>query len=83
MNRHYFLKTVGGGLAGAVVVERGAVSAAELDKDLVSKPRSALNLLFIVCDEMREMAMSCSGDPNVKTPNLDRLAASGLRSTRT
>jgi arylsulfatase A-like enzyme len=43
---------------------------------------SVPNLLYIVCDEMREMAMSCSGNPNIQTPNLDRLAASGFRSTR-
>ncbi len=36
------------------------------------------NLLMIHCDEMRGMAMSCSGDPNVSTPNIDRLASQGL-----
>lgn len=40
------------------------------------------NLLFICADEMREMAMSCSGNPNLHTPNLDRLAAEGVRFTR-
>lgn len=39
------------------------------------------NLLYIVVDEMREMAMSCSGDVNIKTPVLDSLAAGGTRFT--
>jgi arylsulfatase A-like enzyme len=40
------------------------------------------NILFIMCDEMREMAMSCAGNPNVETPNMDRLASDGVRWTR-
>lgn len=39
------------------------------------------NLLYIVVDEMREMAMSCSGDLNIQTPGLDRMAAEGARFT--
>jgi arylsulfatase A-like enzyme len=35
------------------------------------------NLLFILTDQMRGMAMGCAGDPNVQTPNLDRLAEEG------
>lgn len=44
----------------------------------ISRP----NLLYIIVDEMREMAMSCSGDPNINTPGLDSLAAQGMRFTR-
>lgn len=40
------------------------------------------NLLFIFADEMQEMAMSCSGNTDVKTPNMDRLAQDGARFTR-
>ncbi len=40
------------------------------------------NLLFVYADQMREMAMSCSGDPNLATPNMDRLAAEGVRFSR-
>ncbi len=83
MNRRDFLKAAGGGLATAALVGCRAVSAAEPAKGGASKTDPTPNLLFVMCDEMREMAMSCSGDPNLKTPNLDRLAASGFRSTRT
>ena len=40
------------------------------------------NLVHIFADEMREMAMSCSGNADVRTPNMDRLAAQGARFTR-
>lgn len=36
------------------------------------------NILFLFPDQMRGMAMGCMGDPDVKTPNLDKLAAEGL-----
>ncbi|MFW6457682.1 MAG: sulfatase [Planctomycetota bacterium] len=36
------------------------------------------NILFIMTDQMRADAMSCSGDW-VKTPNLDRIAREGVR----
>lgn len=35
------------------------------------------NVLWIFCDQLRWHSLSCSGDPNIETPNLDRLAAEG------
>jgi arylsulfatase A-like enzyme len=35
------------------------------------------NLLFIITDQQRYDALSISGNPIVKTPNLDRLAKQG------
>jgi len=46
----------------------------------MSKPK--YNLVHIFADEMREMAMSCSGNPNIHTPNMDRLASQGARFAR-
>lgn len=37
------------------------------------------NLLFILADEHNRRILGCSGHPMVKTPNLDRLAARGVR----
>lgn len=37
------------------------------------------NLLFIITDQQWAGALSCAGNPYVKTPNLDRLAARGVR----
>lgn len=40
------------------------------------------NLLHIFADELRAMALSCAGNPNLQTPNMDRLAGEGARFTR-
>ncbi|WPJ95189.1 sulfatase-like hydrolase/transferase [Coraliomargarita algicola] len=37
------------------------------------------NILFILADDMGAWALGCAGNPEVRTPNLDRIAASGLR----
>lgn len=38
-----------------------------------------VNLLFIMTDQQRWDALSCAGSTHVDTPNLDRLAAEGVR----
>jgi arylsulfatase A-like enzyme len=40
------------------------------------------NIVFILADDMRPDALGCTGNPAVKTPNLDRLAARGTLLTR-
>ncbi len=40
------------------------------------------NILFIMVDEMRWDAMGCEKHPVVRTPNLDKLAAEGVRFNR-
>ncbi|MDP6357428.1 MAG: sulfatase [Planctomycetota bacterium] len=45
--------------------------------DTPRKKCSHPNLLFVLVDQMRHMAMGCAGNGQVKTPNLDRLAAEG------
>lgn len=37
------------------------------------------NILIILSDQLRRQALGCYGDPNVSTPNIDRLAAEGAR----
>ncbi len=36
------------------------------------------NVLWIFGDQHRAQALGCNGDPNIHTPNIDRLASSGL-----
>jgi len=36
------------------------------------------NVLIVMPDQMRGMALGCMGNPDVRTPNLDRLASQGL-----
>jgi arylsulfatase A-like enzyme len=40
------------------------------------------NVLFIMCDQLRFDYISCAGHPFLKTPNIDALAARGVRFTR-
>jgi choline-sulfatase len=41
--------------------------------------KSAKNLLIIMSDEHNPKILGCSGHPFIETPNLDRLAANGVR----
>lgn len=41
--------------------------------------KNPVNLLFIMTDQQRWDAMSCAGNPVIKTPNMDRLAREGAR----
>ena len=40
------------------------------------------NILFIMCDQLRYDYLGCTGHPTLKTPNIDALAARGVRFTR-
>jgi arylsulfatase A-like enzyme len=53
----------------------GNSHAAETNRP-ATKP---VNLLFIMTDQQRWDAMSCAGNPVLKTPNLDKLASQGAR----
>ena len=38
-----------------------------------------MNILYLNPDEWRGDLMGCAGDPLIRTPNIDRLAAAGTR----
>ena len=40
------------------------------------------NILFIMCDQLRWDYLSCAGHPKLSTPNIDALAARGVRFSR-
>lgn len=40
------------------------------------------NILFIMCDQLRNDYLSCYGHPTLATPHIDSLAARGVRFTR-
>jgi arylsulfatase A-like enzyme len=42
----------------------------------------APNVIWILSDQHRRQAMSCTGDPNACTPNMDRMVEEGLSFTR-
>jgi arylsulfatase A-like enzyme len=45
-------------------------------------PQVQPNVLFIMSDQHNARALGCAGNPEVSTPNLDRLAAAGARFTQ-
>lgn len=38
-----------------------------------------MNIILILCDDMGHWSMGCAGNSEIQTPNLDRMAASGMR----
>ncbi len=52
--------------------------AAALAAPLVSAPRQKRNVLFIASDDLNN-CLSAYGHPIVRTPNIDRIARSGVR----
>ena len=40
------------------------------------------NVLFIMCDQLRADYLGCAGHPSIRTPNIDALAAKGVRFER-
>lgn len=40
------------------------------------------NVIWVLTDQQRAMMLSCNGDPNVHTPNIDALADMGVNFTR-
>jgi len=67
MNRRDFLKMTG---VGVFALAAGRMQAAE---GAAKKP----NVLFILADDMRPDCIGAMGNPNIKTPNLDKLVESG------
>lgn len=49
---------------------------------MASKDPARPNIMFVLTDDQGAWAMGCAGNPEIYTPNLDRLAASGVRLTR-
>src|SRR5215203_524469 len=47
----------------------------------MTRPTSRPNVLLIMTDQQQSVALSCAGNRDVRTPNLDALAARGTRFT--
>jgi len=74
MNRqHYRSFILGGACVTAMIVLQPLTSAAQ-----AAPAGKQQNIVFVLADQWRAKAMGYEGDPNVKTPNLDRLAKDGL-----
>jgi len=77
LSRRAFLKSAGAGVAAVTLVERiGGRSRAEAG-EATGKP----NIIFILADDLGYGDLGCYGQKQIQTPNLDRLAAEGMRFT--
>ena len=72
MNRRQFLKTAGLGAAALALPGCSSVQKSG------TSPRQP-NILLIVSDDQGYNDLGCYGSAEIKTPNLDRLAAAGVR----
>jgi len=72
IDRRSFLRAAGIGAAAAAVPPiRGA-----------SRTNGPPNIVYIMSDELGYYELSCMGHPHFRTPNIDRLAAEGVRFTQ-
>jgi arylsulfatase A-like enzyme len=60
----------------ALVLGAGAAQAKQAEPRAGARPP---NILFVLADQWRFEAFGCAGNPDVKTPNLDRLQREGIR----
>ena len=75
MKRRDFLKTVS---LGAAAFASPAWSYARRRAAGTGKP----NIVYIMLDELGYFELSCMGNKYLKTPNIDRMAAEGMRFTQ-
>ena len=73
MNRRYFLKTVGIGAAAAMLPGNLSTAGAASKR----KP----NVVLILVDDLGWTDVGCFGSKYYETPNIDRLAAQGMKFT--
>jgi len=74
--RRRFLGSAAGAVAASALARAGCAAGAPRR----AGPRRP-NILLMVTDDQRADAMSCAGHPLLATPNMDRLAAEGVRFT--
>jgi len=70
------------GLASATLLSPTAFGRVFARQAPVESRRDKPNILFILSDDHSVPHLGCYGDPNLKTPNLDKLAAEGMRFDR-
>src|SRR5512143_4285384 len=78
LSRRGFLKAAGAGLAAVTLAERTGRRSQVKAQEPAGKP----NIIFILADDLGYGDLGCYGQKQIQTPNLDRLAAEGMRFTQ-
>ncbi len=78
MKRREMLKTIGVSAAGLSLGRMSGYVSLAQNRPV---PASAPNIVFIMTDDQQQSAMSAYGNTILKTPNMDRIAAGGVRFT--
>ena len=86
ISRRGFTRTLGAaGVAAVATTSLSSSPAAAAEREFRaargSRPSRRPNLLVILADDLGWADLSSFGSPDIRTPNLDRLAASGVRFT--
>ncbi len=74
MQRRKFLRTIGFTAAGVFAGGLGPVSCLRM--------KGPPNIIFIMADDLGWNELGCYGQEKIQTPNVDRLAAQGMKFTR-
>ncbi len=77
LSRRGFLKSAGANLAAAAVTGCTQSAGSRGAKQLPDKP----NIVFILADDLGYGDLGCYGQKQIQTPNIDQLAAEGMRFT--
>ncbi|MFC1607522.1 sulfatase [Candidatus Latescibacterota bacterium] len=72
IRRREFIKTVASGSIGAAL--SGVAVAQNAGHDKRERP----NIIFLLTDDQRWDSLGCMGNPIIKTPNIDDMAADGV-----
>ena len=75
MDRRKFVGTIGGAAAAGVTL--GSLAACG-----TTRPRRQPNIVLIVADDLGYSELGCYGQERIRTPNIDRIAAEGMRFTQ-
>lgn len=73
MTRREFIARGAGAVAGASLL--GGLGRAVL---AAGEPARKPNIIYLFADQMRSCSMGCTGNPDVRTPNIDKMARQGI-----
>ena len=84
LKRREFLRQTATGMAAVLAAQRAASATAASARKTASTAEKASrpNLLFVLSDDHSAPFVGCYGDKVIRTPNLDRFAAEGIRFDR-